>query len=371
MTIIWLTLVMVFLSGCFAQMTSNSTIVNGVALSRPNKLFSTIAMAVLVLVSGLRSNIGDTGYYKYGFINIVPDNIFSAFETFTLYNGDLGFMVFQSFIKDFISTDPQALLFICALITNVFIMIVLYKYSPAFELSLFLYITTGAYFFTMNTMRQYLISAILFLCIKLIVDGKWLPFFVLVLLLSTMHSSGLIFIPVYFFVRLKPWSKLVVTAIVVTAAVLLLFNQIGSSLLDLLMDTQYGHYKEFILSEDSGANLIRTLVATVPVVLAYLGRKQLEKSNDKLIDVILNFSVLNLVFQILALQNLIFARFSVYFGLYNLLLLPWLIKNLFDKQTSAIFYGASLILYIIFYYYEMESYLSYWGIGYRSDFIGL
>ncbi|CQR74714.1 Transmembrane protein EpsG [Sporomusa ovata DSM 2662] len=370
MTIIWITLAIAFLSGSFARRYNNPITTNGVTLSNPNKFFAFIAMAVLVLVSGLRNNIGDTGNYIYSFNNLVHNNIFNILEDFSSYRNDSGFDVFQSLIKSFISTDPQVFLFICALITNVCIIRVLYKYSPAFELSLFLYITTGAYFVTMNGIRQCLVAALLFLCIKLITDGKWLPFFIIVLVLSTIHSSAMIFIPVYFFVRLKPWSKVIGITLLASMIILLLFDSIGSFLLGILAGTQYGHYEKYILTEGAGANVVRVFVAAVPLVLAYLGKTNIEVNNNKLIGIVINFSVLNLVFYILAVQNWIFARLCIYFGLYSLLLLPWLIKKVFDDKKGTIIYGSSLILYVIYYYYEMESYLRYWGIGYISNYIG-
>jgi transmembrane protein EpsG len=367
MTVFWLTLAIVFICGYFARMVNNASAIDSVTQSKPNKFFAFIAITVLILVSGLRSNIGDTGTYIDIFVRSVPENMTDAFEEFTLYSGDSGFNIFQSFIKTFFSTDPQVLIFICALITNLLIFMVIYKYSTIFELSLFLYIATGCYLVTMNGVRQYLVSAILFFCVKLIIDGKWLSFLIITLLVSTIHMSALTFIPVYFFVRLKPWSKWVSIILFSSVVILLLFNQIGTFLLGSLEGTQYSHYEEDILEGGGGANIIRVFVAAIPIVLAYLGRKRIEEQKDKSINIFINLSVLNVVFYILAVQNWIFARMCMYFGLYGLLLLPWLITNLFDKRTSEIFYGSCLISYLIYYYYEMVPSLH---IVYRSDFIG-
>jgi len=246
------------------------------------------------------------------------------------------------------------------------VFIVIYRYSAIFELSLFLYITTGCYLVTMNGVRQYLVSAILFLCIKLITDGKWLPFLIIVLIASTMHTSALLFIPIYFFVRLKPWSKLIGITLFASVVILLSFGQIGTLLLGSLEGTEYSHYQEYIATEGGGANIIRVFIAAVPVMLAYLCRRQIEMNNDKFINILINFSVLNLIFYILALQNWIFARMCMYFGLYGLILLPWLIKELFDNKTSTIIYISSFICYCIYYYYEMVPTLN---MVYRSNFI--
>lgn len=372
MTVFWLTLVVVFISGYFArEYGGNLVIADGIAQSQPNKFFAFIAIAVLILVSGLRipqgGAIGDTGMYTHAFL-MVSNNFADSFAQWKLFNGDSGFSVFLSFIKEFISNDPQSFIFVCALITNLCICIVLYKYSAIFEVSLYLYITTGFYLVTMNGVRQSLVAAILFLCIRLITDGKWLPFFIVVLLVCQMHSSALVFIPLYFFARLEPWSKIVGIILAASIVVLLLFNEVGAFLLEALDNTQYGHYQEFILNGNAGANVFRTLIAAVPVVLAYQAKRQIANTNDKVINVVINFSVLNLVFFILAIQNWIFVRMSVYFELYVLLLFPWLIKNLGDKKTNQILYVSCFLCYLIYYYFEMVFTLD---MAYKSSFIGL
>ena len=57
---------------------------------------------------------------------------------------DFGFNIFQLFLQQ-ISNDPQLLIFTTALITNLLIVIILYKYSRMIELSLFVYIASGMY----------------------------------------------------------------------------------------------------------------------------------------------------------------------------------------------------------------------------------
>lgn len=372
MEILWLTLAIVFISGYFAQRYSTAAAENGISHREPNLFFSFIAVAVLVLVSGLRvpsgtNVIGDTGTYTRMFVH-ASESVFDGIKEFTLYQNDSGFMILLSSIKEFISTDPQVFIFICALITNGLIVITLYKYSPMFELSLFLYMATGSYIVAMNGIRQYLVASILFLSVKLMEDGKWLPFFLLVLVVSTMHISALVFIPIYFLVRLEPWSRWILLTLGASIVTLLLFNQVGTFLLGSLDGTQYRQYKEIIQIEGHGANIVRVFVAAIPVVLAYFNREKIKISNNKFINILINFSVINLVFYILALQNWLFARMCIYFALYGLLLLPWLIKNLFTQKTTRAAYWLCILFYLIFYHFEMVSQL-YWT-GYSSNFIG-
>ncbi len=72
---------------------------------------------LLVLVSGLRSNIGDTYFYMHAY------KISQFTWEFILSQKDIGFGVFQMVLKNYVSQDPQVLVFTAALITNTLIFI--------------------------------------------------------------------------------------------------------------------------------------------------------------------------------------------------------------------------------------------------------
>ena len=100
-----------------------------------------------------------------------------------------------------ISTDPQILIFTVALITNILNVIVFNKYRSYLELQVYIYITSGYYIVTMNGIRQCLAASILFICTPLITNGKFKTYALCVILISTIHQSALMFIPIYFVVR--------------------------------------------------------------------------------------------------------------------------------------------------------------------------
>ena len=75
------------------------------------------------------------------------------------------------------------------------------------ELSLFVYIASGIYTVSMNGIRQSLAAAIIFAATKYILDGNFKKFLLVILLASTIHQTALIFIPIYFIVRRKAWTR--------------------------------------------------------------------------------------------------------------------------------------------------------------------
>jgi transmembrane protein EpsG len=353
MEILWINFIVVYVSSLFARFFSEPLAIE-VPFIKPNKILMFFSIASLVIISGLRKNIGDTYFYmrSYEFNDIELKDI--------KFKGDFGFNILQIILQK-ISHDPQILIFTCAFLTNLFIVIVLYKYSRMIELSLFAYIASGMFTVSMNGIRQALAAAIVFIATKYILDGNWKSFILVVLLGFTIHQTALIFIPVYFIVRREAWTK--VTFILICLAVLLAagFNEFSKLLFDVLDDTQYGHYSNF---SEGGTNILRVAVTCAPLIVAFFGREKLRELWPKS-DYIVNLALLGFVFMVISTQNWIFARFNMYFGLYNLILISWIVK-LFSKKDGKLIYYLLLGCYVVYFFYEQVLSLN---IIYHSDYL--
>ena len=62
----------------------------------------------------------------------------------------------------------------------------------------------------------------------------------------------------------------------------------GPMMAKLLGETQYGEYKNVLVSTGAGANMIRVMVMAVPIVLSYLGRDFL-KGRERFLILLLIF----------------------------------------------------------------------------------
>lgn len=353
MTILWINLIIVFTFALLARYFVVPATMETVQI-RPNKFFTFLAALSLVLVSGLRNNIGDTYFYMHAYT--VTDFDWEYVQN----NKDWGFSIFQMLLKNY-TNNPQVMVFITALITNVLIVLVLYKYSRLLELSLYVYITSGMYLTSMNGIRQYMAAAIVFAATKYILDGNWKKYTLVVLVASTFHQSAIVLLPIYFLVRRKAWSGMTFLFLFGAVLIVLGFNQFSETFFAAIEDTQYGHYKDF---NEGGANTIRVAVEAAPLTLAYFGRDKLRELFPKS-DYIVNMALLGAVFMLISTQNWIFARFSIYFGLYQLILIPWVVKAFAEKDQKFIYY-AILVCYFIYFVYEHVITL---GIVYESDFL--
>jgi transmembrane protein EpsG len=354
MTILWLNLAIVFIFSYLARYFAIPARTPYSIISiRPNTMLIFFSLVSLVLVSGLRANIGDTGAYKHAFIT----NDFTW--EYVIEQKDIGFGILQMFLKYF-TNDPQVMIFITAFITNLLIILVLLKYSRMIEISMFVYITSGFFITSMNGIRQCLATALIFAGTKFLIEGNWKKYFALVLFAATFHQTALLLLPIYFIVRRPAWSKATFLLIIMSVLIVLGFNQFSELLFSAIQDTQYGGYKDFA---EGGANVIRVAVEGAPLLIAFFGREKLKIIMPNS-DVIVNMAMLSLVFMIISTQNWIFARFSIYFSLYQYILLSWAVL-LFRKNNQRFIYYSIIILYLVYHYYDSVITLN---IQYRSDF---
>ena len=342
MTLLWLNLALVFICAFFARYFSVPVYAGAETPQvKPAKVLVFGALLSLVAVSGLRQNIGDTYVYR----RIFAENEFTW--EFIKSQDDIGFGILQMLLKTYISTDPQVLIFTAALITNVLIVMVLYKYSRMIELSLFVFITGGWFLVSMNGIRQCLAAAVAFAALKFLIEGKWKSYFLVIILASFFHQSALILLPIYFLARTKAWSKATIALILLSVVTVAAYGQVSQLLFSAIGNTQYGGYEDFA---EGGASKLRAAVTAAPLLLAFIGRKRLKEIFPQS-DYIINMALLGFVFMVIATQNWIFARISLYFSLYQLILISWLVV-LFRKKDQKLIYLAIIVCYLFYYYYE-------------------
>lgn len=375
MTTWWVIIISTLLLGMCVDKMGEYYQTNGVILQRGSKILYWIATGIMIFFSGLRSttgeglmSIGDTRVYNMLFDNIVKNNLVDYIKS-TDYEGDWGFYALMSFFRGIFHANNQALFFICSLIT---LSCLFYRY---FKLNLtdketlfFLFITFGSYISTMNGVRQWIASAILFLAFPLIEQRKWYFFFIIVILVSTIHSSASIFLILYFIVNRKAWGNAMKGMIVCAAFLILSYPITGRYISILLAESDnFAQYRDQILSTGGGANIIRIAVYILPILFAFYYRNDMK--NEPHYDIITNLAVLDMLFMILAMTNWIYARFCIYFDPFLLIIYLWVLKYCFTqnsyKLARILFYGVFLI------YFLYQMYIGYGGQIYTSQVLGI
>lgn len=323
-----------------------------------NKMLFVFAVVFLIVIAGLRSSVGDTGYYLYSFQNL-PVTITNILDI-----RDWGYTIYSSVIKIFFK-HPQSILLVSSILTLGLISKTLYNKSKSLSYSVFLFITSGIYLSTMNGLRQYLAGAILFFMIDDLINNRKKKYFIWTLILSTVHASALVMIPVFYLVREEAWSKKVILLMFLSLMTFLSFDYLFGFFSWILSMTQYdGFVDSFGTVAYSGTNILRIFVAFVPVALGFIFRKKLAVRMPNF-NIYMNFSLLNFIVLLFASYNWIFARLSIYFGLYNLIFLPGIFYFAFNKKIRLLIMYVAAILYLIFFYFETRD------IVYASHFLDI
>jgi transmembrane protein EpsG len=330
---------------------------------KPNILGFIIPAVLFTTFSGLRHGLGDTEFYIHSYNLLDPTRIDSS--SWKL-GGGVMYNIMQQFFR-LRTDDPTPLIFLTAILSCVPIIYVIYKYAHPYELGIYLFVTTSYYTFSMNGIRQYMAAGVLILGTKYLFSENNKDFFkylFFVLCAWLFHTSALIMIPVYFIARRRAWSWLTIFLLVVTAVVTMMFDVFLPTFLNIIENTDYSEYaynEWFTSGREAGSNAIRVAVLFIPMVLAFLQRHRMEVLG-RFGDVIINMSIVNILFYILSLYNWIFARFAIYTSVFPILLITWLITLAFKRRDSSIAYWTTVCLYAIYFYNVKYSIIYYTSV---------
>ena len=323
---------------------------NSPVLSRVSKL---LIFAVLVIVSGFRSeySIGDTSAYAHSY------RLLASNPEIDIRSRDAGFgLLMLALLK--ISDNPQILIFTTAFITNLFIVLTLYKYAKPFELGIFLYFGTVLYYVSMNGIRQSMAGAICFWAVKFILKRDGLKYFLAILVASTFHQSALLLLPVYFLAGKKAWSKTFWAIVGISTGLVVVFRPFIEFFVKLVEKTSYAGYGQDILNNSASTNILRIFVALIPIVMAFIVRDRLQKEWPES-SIFIFMSLFNLIFYMFSTQYLYFYRLCIYFDLFNLVLIPRLLA-FYPRKKSVMIYAGIIVFYLAFSGYQVVGWSDYY-----------
>ncbi len=124
-----------------------------------------------------------------------------------------------------------------------------------------------------------------------------------------------------------------------------------------LVDTQYSNAVDnWERIGDDGMNPVRALVNSIPAILSVVGFRQIRNEQDRLINLSVNASIATAALSIIAVgtSGIYMGRLPIYVSMYSFgILLPWELKNIFSPDTSRIITVFAVVLYSIYFYYQI------------------
>lgn len=355
----WLGIVSVFASNVKVKKTE---LVEGVEVKRYYWLFAFIVFLPVIFMAGFRGSVADTDSYVISFhhspitLGEIPDYVSSRHK-------DRGFYLFQALIHVFITRDKRIYFLIIAFLQGLILIIVYRKYSSQYLYSVFLFVASTDYVAWMfNGIRQFIVATAIFAATPLLIKRKVIPVALMILLLSTFHQSALIMIPIVFIVQGKAWNQKTLIFIALILLAIIFVDKFTNLMDESLENTQYSSMvTDYTTMKDDGTSPIRVLVYCIPTVLAFIGRKKIQEADSRLLNLSVNMSIISTGLYILSIftSGIFLGRLPIYCSLYNYILLPWEIKNIFDEKDSKLVFPISVVAYLMFYYYQMHM---SWGL---------
>ena len=126
---------------------------------------------------------------------------------------------------------------------------------------------------------------------------------------------------------------------------------------DVLHGSQYeSNLEQF--AEDDGVHPLRVALFVIPGLLAFFRRKRIAELNDSFLNICVNMSIITwgLYFVGMLTSGIMIGRLPIYFELYNLILLPYLVKVVYRDKSNLIYWVTTIVCALFFhvtysYYY--------------------
>lgn len=264
----------------------------------------------------------------------------------------------------YICTDFHVYIFVISAFVLGSFSIFIYRHSDRPVFSYIIYYALGYYAIGFQMLRHVMALSILLLAYDFILERKPLKFIVIVLLAACFHSSALIFLIAYPLSKMKIGFKQWIAIIVAVASVFIARGKIAGIINVLLsgMD-RYSRYSENAAQLSLMGAFILICVYIVSFIFAYPAYKE-----DDELKMLLNLSVISIAFMTLVTVVGEFHRISMFFGIYNTVLLPkaWKRYQARDDRLKAVYLlgiNAVFIAYFLLYglgNYSMSVYRFFW-----------
>ena len=154
--------------------------------------------------------------------------------------------------------------------------------------------------------------------------------------------------------------KKLIFFIVALIVSIIFIDRVSGFIVKSMEDTAYeGDISIFL--EDDGTNILRVLFYSVPTIASWLFREKIYAADDPLINVCTNLSIVAAGVYVFSYftSGILVGALPIYFSLANYILIPWLIEELFNRESAILVRGGFVAVYSYFFYYQMGT---TWGL---------
>lgn len=307
---------------------------------------------------GIRSYIADTSA-NIGYFNALPSDFDTAWKSINWNGRCPGYDVINILFKCFVSQDYQVWLMWIAILCCSCMVIGIRRYSCDFFYSAYLFITLLIFFWIINGMRQFICVSIIFAFSNWIEKGKIIRFFILIALLYTIHITAIVFIPIFFIIRRTPWKISTLLFVVFIVGITFFSDPFFHEVESTIGGAKYqGYVEQFEI--DDGVNFLRFVFTAAFPVVAFIKRHTLEKYYDSIpiLPICVNCSIVtaSIFFIGMFTSGITVGRMPVYTEVFNMILLPYLIRLGFSDNEKRVLYPVVTIILFVYFWIKTPHY---------------
>lgn len=368
MPVYWSMLVMSAIIGVLCYITPRKIkIIDDEEISKVRIGYVLLFVGYFVFFIGFRDKVLDTGAYIENF-NEIPMSFTEVIANLSIVKNGKGFYLIAAIFKLYILNNHYAWLFFLAIISCFFLFKTLYKYSIDFPLSAYLFIATTTFTWLLNGSRQFLVVCILFGFADWIIRGDKIQYIMLAILLSTIHSSAIFIAIIVVFISAEEiLGKKMICFVAITVVGTYYSENVFAFFAELSETFDYSSS----MTLDAGSNILRFFVAFTPLLIVLLNYRNVKQIAPPDIKLAINMSLVGNCFYFASTftNGILVGRMPIYFTVYNLYLLPWVIRNCFTQDSKKFVWIFCVGLYFIFFYYQMC--IAWDGLMYVSDVLNI
>ena len=328
-------------------------LVSGYEVRRLKKWAAVLIFLPVILLVAFGIPRYDMYAYLAGFqsIDLSPYGVAYYFDS----TKGKGFAVLNVLIRMLFGRSNTAFRLVICLMHSIPIIKIYRRYSEDYMFSIYLFVATTCHMaWMMNGIRQFIAVTMIFMATPLIIERKYLRAVLVVLLAMTFHRSAMVMIAAIFIAQGKPWNKWTVLFSFIMIVATSVFAGSEESF-EVIAETAGYSLDAVRDAGDNGMNPIRALVSSVPMILAWFSRRKIQEENIPIINLCANMSIVTTGISMIAVvtSGIMVGRMPIYTSLWNLILLPHVIRITFSGSTRRLAYASAVVLYFGFYLYSI------------------
>lgn len=278
---------------------------------RQKKIYIALMAILHTFICGWRYKYitGDLLKYAWSY-----EHVYANYDWFSeeVFSGGRNFLFFwaEKLFTQLFNGDFQVFLIFIAIVTEIAVAIIIYRYSPAPWLSYLLWNCFGFYVFGFSAIKQALAMGLLMFAFTGIMEEKPKKFLLWTALAGCIHAPALIFLPAYWMAKSRLSTRKLIFYAVSAGLIFLFRNPIVKFISDFYYDET-----DFMVNARVGG---RFLMIVALLIVGILLRGFSGKYFTKLFNLILVAAIL----QMFSGFDNVFTRLTDYYFQFVILYLP-------------------------------------------------